>query len=110
MWKEIKGYEGLYEVSTEGQIKSLAKEHRYGFKYDRILRGRPDKEGYLRVNLCKNGKVKDYRIHRLVGFAFIPNPNNKETINHKNKIVNDNRVDNLEWMTMEENNNHKNQK
>ncbi len=107
IWKDIEGYEGLYQISSEGRIKALPKPHRYGVKYEKILKQRYDKEGYCRIKLCKNGIKKCFLIHRLVGLAFISNPNNKETINHKNKITNDNRVSNLEWMTQLENNLHK---
>lgn len=106
MWKDIEGYEGFYQVNELGEIKSLARNHRYGIKHDRILKGRKDKDGYLRVQLIANGKRKDARIHRLVANAFIPNPNNKPTVNHKNGIVNDNNVNNLEWATYSEQNYH----
>ena len=106
MWKDIKGYEKLYMVSDMGEIKSLPKNHRYGSKVERILKGRPDKDGYLRVNLSKDGKLKEAKVHRLVANAFIPNPQNKPTVNHKNALVSDNRLSNLEWFTYSEQNKH----
>ncbi len=106
MWRDIKGYEGLYQVSSEGEVKSLPKQHRYGSKTERILIGRADKDGYLRVSLSKDNKVLDKRIHRLVAESFITNTENKPTVNHKNGIVSDNNVYNLEWATHSEQNYH----
>ena len=106
MWKDIEGYEELYMVSDMGEVKSLPKNHRYGSKVEKILKGRAEKDGYLRVNLSKNGKTKDFRIHRLVAAAFIPNSKNKPTVNHINADKLDNRMSNLEWATYSEQNEH----
>jgi len=106
MWKDIEGYEGLYKISDKGEVKSLPKDHRYGSKIERILKPKIDKDGYYGVSLCKNGKVKSKKIHRLVAQMFISNPNNKPTVNHINAIVNDNRLENLEWATHSEQNYH----
>jgi hypothetical protein len=111
IWKDIKEYEGLYQVSSEGRVKSLPKEHRYGSKSEKILKlGKTIKqrngEDYPIVSLSKDGVVSGYRIHRLVATVFIPNPHNKETVNHINGIKNDNRVQNLEWATHSEQNYH----
>lgn len=111
MWKEIKGYEKLYMVSDIGQIKSLPKNHRYGSKVERILKSGKTKkqrsgETYPTICLCKDGIVTEYKIHRLVAEAYIPNPENKSTVNHINGIKNDNRVENLEWATPSEQNYH----
>ena len=107
MWKDVKGYEGLYQVSNSGKVKSLPKEHRYGIKSEKILKPRIHKKcGYARVALCKNGKVKDFRMGRLIAMTFIPNPNNKEQVNHINGIKSDDRVCNLEWSTPKENSQH----
>ena len=92
-WRPIKGFEGLYECSSLGRVKSLK------FGKERILKPDKIKNGYLRVILCKDEKKKKYTVHRLVANAFIPNPNNLETVNHINEIKTDNRVSNLEWMT-----------
>jgi hypothetical protein len=64
-------------------------------------------KGYLRLGLCKNGKIKYYSIHRLVAEAFIPNPNNYPCVNHKDENVQNNNVENLEWCTHKQNNNYK---
>ena len=99
-WKEIAGYEGLYEVSDLGRVKSL----KYG--KERILKPQKNTRGYLKVALCKDGKVEQPKIHRLVAEAFIPNPNNLETINHKDEVKTNNTVGNLEWMSVKDNNNY----
>lgn len=109
IWKPIKGFEGLYEVSNQGRIKSL---NRTVFDENgriRLLKGKllklNDKNGYNVVNLYKNGVMKKPRVHRLVAEAFIPNPENKPEIDHINTIRNDNRVENLMWVTHKENTN-----
>lgn len=102
IWKDIEGYEGLYQVSNEGRVKSLGGNR---YKVIRILDGNVSIQGYNRVNLFKDGKPKTYYIHRLVAEAFIPNLDNKPCIDHCNTIRTDNRVENLRWCTYEENNN-----
>ena len=96
-WKSITGYDGLYEVSDLGRVKSL----KYG--KERILKPRETHGGYLKVALCKDGKVEQSKIHRLVAKAFIPNPNNLETVNHKDEVKTNNTVSNLEWMSQKDN-------
>lgn len=103
VWKPINGYEGLYEVSNQGDIKSLERlcydsvrcYHR-GVK-ERILKPVPDKDGYLQVALSRDGKLTTKKVHRLVAECFIDNPENLKEVNHKNKDVANNRVGNLEW-------------
>lgn len=107
IWKDIKGYEGLYQVSNLGRIKSLKRKVRYqnSFKTlkERIKGTFIGKQGYLRVELSKNGVNKKYSVHRLVAKSFIENSNESLEINHKNGIKTDNRVENLEWITRSEN-------
>ena len=111
IWKDIKDYEGLYQVSNSGRIKSLERyvNHRLGvvkFVRERIKKQYKDRVGYKSVMLSKNGKqIRDY-VHRLVGFAFVENPFNKPDINHKNGIKYDNRFINIEWVTKSENSLH----
>lgn len=93
-WKPIEGYEGLYEVSSLGSVKSL-NYNRTG--KERILKSQNNGKGYLLVALCRDGKRKFFQIHRLVATAFIPNPNNYPHINHKDENPLNNIVNNLEW-------------
>ena len=100
VWKEIPHYEGRYLVSNYGRVFSLLKK--------RYLAIQMSDQGYCWVKLVgKNGKRRLELIHRLVALAFIPNPEGKPQINHKNCIRNDNRVENLEWMTHQENQDYK---
>ena len=91
IWKDIKEYEGLYEVSNSGRVKSIR------FGKERILKLGTDRYGYLYVILAKNNKQKTFRIHRLVAEAFIPNPDNLPMINHRDENKSNNNVENLEW-------------
>ena len=90
-WKPIKGYEGLYEVSNLGRVKSLK------FGKERMLKVSKDKKGYLHVVLCKNGILKTYYVHRLVAEAFIDNTDNLPQVNHKDENPQNNIYTNLEW-------------
>ena len=99
-WKSIAGYEGLYEVSDMGRVKSLNYNHT---SKEKILKSGKDSGGYLQVVLYKDGHVKTVKVHRLVAEAFIPNPNNLETVNHKDEVKTNNVVSNLEWMTRGDN-------
>ena len=112
VWRDVKGYEGLYQVSSEGRVKSLGrtiikKDGRKQTVKERILKGTPDKDGYLKIGLSGSmGKQKWFQVHRLVGEAFIKNPDEKPQINHINEIKTDNRACNLEWCTCKQNLNH----
>ena len=109
IWKDIKAYEGLYQVSNLGRVKSLSKQiirkngRKQTFK-EKILNQGLSKNGYLSVSLFKKGHGKTYTIHRLVAEAFIKNKNNYKCINHKNENKLDNNVDNLEWCSYKYNN------
>lgn len=96
---EVKGYDGKYLVSNQGNMKTRS-------RYDETkyipLKGWKEGRGYIRVELNN----KPYMVHRIVAEHFIPNPYNKETVNHKNEIKDDNRAENLEWMTNCENHNY----
>ena len=95
-WKDIEGFEGVYQISSMGRVRSLK------FGKERILKLN-NSNGYLYVLLRKNGKPINLSIHRLVATYFIPNPENKPEVNHKNCKRGDNRVENLEWCTRKEN-------
>ena len=99
IWKDIKDYEGIYQVSNLGNIKSLNNNKTKKEKILKLVKC----NGYLRVNLYKNNSHKNYAVHRLVAEAFIPNPNNKPFIDHINTIKDDNRAENLRWVTHKEN-------
>ena len=108
-WKAIAGYEGLYEVSNLGRIKSLSRIDSRGYKRnEKILKLNKDSGGYLKVSLYKNGKPKQYNVHRLVAIAFIPNPDNLPEVNHKDENRINNYVDNLEWCNRKYNCNYSN--
>ena len=113
IWKDIKGYECLYQISSEGRVRSLDRTiirsngKSQTFK-GRVMKLQEDNGGYVCVllsNTTKEKKRKMYHIHRLVAEAFIPNNDNKPCIDHINTIRTDNRVENLRWCTHKENNN-----
>ena len=107
VWKDVLGYEGLYQVSNKGNVYSVERINSNGRKCGGIiLKPRPTITGYLQVNLCKNGKVKSSYIHRIVAEAFVPNPNNYPEINHLDEDKANNYVKNLEWCTRKYNMNH----
>ena len=114
IWKNIENYEENYEVSNYGRIRSKDRIIKTKIKNNntRLIKGKvlklnQKRNGYLAVDLSKNGKVKTILVHRLVAQAFIlNNDNTKNEVNHKNAIKTDNRAENLEWVTREENKTH----
>lgn len=110
IWKPVVGYEGYYEVSNYGRVKRLetrVNSNRGGRAVrEKILKQIITKYGYLTVHLCVDNKRAKKKVHRLVAEAFIPNPLNLPCVNHKNEIKTDNFVENLEWCTVEYNNNY----
>lgn len=104
VWKDIADYEGLYQVSNFGRVRSL--KYRKTEKIQ-IMKSF-NRNSYLAVCLAKDSRTKFYNIHRLVAAAFLPNPNNLPCVNHKNEIKTDNRVENLEWCSYSYNNKYSN--
>ncbi len=100
IWKDIEGYEGKYQASNLGNVRSLNYRKTSELK---LLKQKTDGNGYKRVNLYKDGKRKNCRVHRLVAIAFLPNPNNLPVVNHKDEDKTNNNVNNLEWCTQEYN-------
>ena len=96
--RDVKGYEGLYAVTSCGRV--------WSYKNKKFLEPSADKKGYLKVNLFKNGKYKTYKVHRLVAVAYIPNPDNLPQINHKDENKTNNCLQNLEWCDSKYNNNY----
>lgn len=104
IWKDIQGYEGKYQVSNYGRVKSLIGTNQK--PREKILTPGVNPQGYLHVSLCVNRRMKGYRVHRLVAEEFIPNPENKKEVNHIDGDKKNNTVDNLEWVTPKENMRH----
>ena len=111
VWKDVKGYEGLYEVSNHGRVKSLARlveyvDGRSYVKDEKILSTPPNTDGYPVTLLIKNKRKKSHRVHRLVAKAFVENPNSYDEVNHIDEIKDNNHVSNLEWCSRVHNMNH----
>ena len=100
IWCPIKGFEGLYEVSDKGRVKSI------GYGKEKILKPFSNKDGYLQVGLRKNRGRKNWLVHRLVAKTFIPNPDNLPEVNHKDEDKTNNSVQNLDWCDKKYNNNY----
>ena len=111
IWKDYKDYEGLYQASNLGRLRSLdrwvkSKSGSVRFCKGKILKLCTDKYGYLKVGLWKNNKVKTYYVHHLVAEVFLPNPNNYKEVNHKDEDKTNNSVENLEWCSAKYNSNY----
>lgn len=107
IWKPVIGYEGWYEISNLGRLHKLPFYDTKGsYRQGGFTSQQLSHKGYITVRLCKEKICKTTGIHRIIAEAFIPNPDNKPQINHKNGIKTDNRIENLEWCTNQENQNH----
>ena len=110
LWKPVKNYEGLYEISDAGTVRSKDRKIDTKIRHvsQRIIKGKElkpnlKKNGYFTVDLCKNGKITTTLVHRLVAEAFIPNPHNRKYVNHIDSDRTNNKAANLEWVTSSEN-------
>jgi len=99
IWKDIEGYEGLYQISNLGRIKTISRQG----TNTRFIKKDIRKDGYIQVHLTKNSKMKNFLLHRLIAQTFIPNPNNFKYINHKDGNKQNNDISNLEWCTSSQN-------
>ena len=107
IWKDVIGFENMYQISNNGKVKSLKRKSLIGrVLKERFLKPSKDTKGYLRVSLHKNNKAHHRSIHRLVAEAFIINNDNKSQVNHKDGNKENNIVSNLEWMSNKENSDH----
>lgn len=108
IWKDVESYKGYYQVSNLGNVRSLTRsftrsDGKVKTFQGKLLTTKAEPSGYKHVNLSKHGKAHSVRIHRLVAYAFIENPNNYPCINHKDENKQNNTVDNLEWCTYQYN-------
>ena len=103
IWKDIKGYEGHYQVSSLGRVKSVKHFSSLNKNRNKILSMHINRDNYVHVVLDKFNKSKRYPVHRIVATAFINQVNGKDIVNHKNGVITDNRVENLEWCNKKEN-------
>lgn len=113
LWVDVKDYEGLYQVSNLGRVKSLDRINKHSEGNIRIIKGKilkiqinNKRGGYCEISIHKEGHEKRFRLNRLVAIHFIPNPNNLPEVNHIDGKKENNRADNLEWMTSIENKHH----
>lgn len=104
IWKDIKGFEGLYQVSNLGNVKSFRQSSKYGKPKEFLLKPSVANTGYCQITLYGNGSRKKLLVHRLVAEAFLENPDNLPNVNHKDENRTNNCVSNLEWCTTAYNN------
>lgn len=104
IWKDVDGFEGLYQVSNMGRVKSFKKWKRAGSPDEYILKNCKNNRGYHTVTLYRGKERHKFLVHRLVASAFIPNPNDLPHINHMDENIDNNNADNLEWCTPQYNN------
>jgi hypothetical protein len=111
IWKDIEGYDGYYQISNFGRVKSLSRKSYNGKGYfnskEKFLKHRATNKGYYNYSLTKNNKTIDFLAHRLIAVAFIDNPLNKKTVNHKDSVRTNNSISNLEWASHRENHCHR---
>lgn len=113
IWKDIEGYEGIYQVSNLGRIKSFDRHRKTMGEGIRLVKGKIIKHvkkgiGYAQVTLCDNNAIKkSVLVHRIIATAFIPNPDNLSQVNHKDSNRCNNTIDNLEWVSSRENQTHR---
>ena len=107
-WYPLKDYEGFYEITREGHIRSIDRFIREGrtFIKGKVMTPHIDYKGYVRVHLSKNGKNKGERVHRLIAKTFIENPENLPEVNHIDSNKQNNSIENLEWVTTKQNSEH----
>ena len=103
IWKDIPNYEGLYQASNLGRIRSLPRKGTRTKEWHILKYNTKNQKHYCHIGLCKNGKSKTISLHRLIATTFIPNPNNLPQVNHKDGNKENNNVNNLEWVTNQEN-------
>lgn len=113
LWKDVPGYEGYYIVSSLGRVRSVPRIAGNGIGRGRcrpipatVLKTTPDKNGYAKVVLCVDNIRQSVAVHRLVALAFLGEDPHRPYVNHKNGVTNDNRIENLEWVTAAENAHH----
>jgi len=108
IWKDIPNYEGYYQASNTGRIKSIdrvvkAKGNGLVLKKGKVLSQQTSNDGYFQISLCCKSVKKYFRVHRLIALTFIDNPKGLPVVNHKNRKTKDNAVENLEWCTIQYN-------
>lgn len=102
-WRDIQGFEGLYQISDKGNVRSSYQNNFRGTTFSKILKQKKNSNGYMEVTLCKNGKKYSVLVHRIVAIAFIPNPFDLPKVNHKDEDKSNPSADNLEWCTQQYN-------